>query len=171
MQLHANRLQHFLELYRVPHAMIEHAPAFTSQVAAATMHVSGKQMAKTVVMQGQSESYLAVLPASHLIDLDRFAKIVGEPVRLATEDRIRDLFPDCELGSIPPFGRLYGLRTYVDVTLASQNEIVFPAGSHSDAARMSYRDFQGLTEPEVCSFAIKGRRQTHETISDTPKVH
>ncbi|HVC00207.1 MAG TPA: YbaK/EbsC family protein [Candidatus Dormibacteraeota bacterium] len=164
MQVLSNRLQHFLKLHQVPYSTIEHAQAFTSQETAATMHVPGKTMAKVVVLQGRSSPYLGVLSASYQVDLDLFEKAVGEPVRLATEDRIRELFPDCEPGAVPPFGRLYDVQTYVDEALAEEAEIVFPAGSHSNAVRMSYRDFQELTMPEVRSFAAKRgseRRRIH----------
>ncbi|HVB34578.1 MAG TPA: YbaK/EbsC family protein [Patescibacteria group bacterium] len=167
----SNRLQHFLNLYRVPYSVIEHAPAFTSQVAAAAMHVPGREMAKAVILQGPSQSYMAVLPACYQVDLDRIARAVGEPVKLASEERIRDLFPDCELGAIPPFGRLYGVETYVDETLAGEKDIVFPAGSHSDALRMSYQDFQGLAEAEVCSFAAKTGAKPRKRMPETGRVH
>jgi Ala-tRNA(Pro) deacylase len=157
MPVTSTRLKHFLSLYQVPYSLIKHAPAYSSQVAAATMHVPGKDLAKTVVLVGKSQSYLAVLPASHYVDLDRFADTVGEPVSLAAETKIADLFPDCELGAIPPFGRLYGLPVYVDVALAGEEEIIFPAGTLSDAIRMRYEDFAGLARPEVASFAKRGK--------------
>lgn len=161
MQVSATRLRHVLALYRVPYAMISHEPAFSSQMTAATMHVPGKEMAKAVVLEGKGQCYLAVLPASHHVDLNRFSEVVCEPVRLANEDKIRELFPDCEPGAIPPFGRLYGVPVYVDVSLALDQEIVFPAGTRDAAVRMTYEDFEGLARPEICSFASKetARRQ------------
>ena len=155
MQVCSTRLRHFLRLYRVPYSVITHAPAFTSQETAAVLHVPGREVAKTVVLEGKKQSYLAVLPASYQVDLARFSTIVGEPVRLASEEKIRDLFPDCELGAVPPFGRLYGVPVYMDVALAVGREIVFPAGSHSDAVRMAYSDFEDLARPEICSFAVR----------------
>jgi len=155
MQVCSTRLQHFLKLYRVPYTLIQHAPTFSSQMTAAAMHIPGKEMAKAVVLEGRAQKYLAVLPASYHVDLGRFAEIVGEPVHLASETTIRELFPDCELGAIPPFGRLYGVPVFLDVALAVGREVVFPAGSHSDAVRMSYQDFEELARPEVCSFAVK----------------
>ncbi len=163
MEVSATRLRHALALYRVPFAMIQHAPTYSSQKTAAAMHVPGKEMAKAVLLEGNGNTYLAVLPASHHVDLDRFALVAGEPVRLASEDKIRELFPDCDLGAIPPFGRLYGVPVYVDVWLALDREIVFPAGSHSNAVRMTYQDFENLARPEICSFAAKdGSRSAAE---------
>lgn len=171
MQVCSTRLQHFLKLYRVPYSLIQHAPVFSSQMAAAAMHIPGKEMAKTVILEGRAQSYLAVLPASYRVDLDRMAEVVGEPVRLASEDKIRELFPDCELGAIPPFGRLYGVPVYLDVTLAVGQEIVFPAGSHSDALRMSYQDFEDLARPEICSFAVKDTGLRPVTVRKEGREH
>lgn len=171
MHVSTSRLQHFLNMNRVPHSVLEHAPAFRSQLAAATLHVPGRRMAKTVILQGQSQSYLAVLPSCYQVDLGRFAKAVGEPVKLASELRIRELFPDCDLGAIPPFGRLYGVETYIDESLTGEEEIVFPSGSQSDAMRMSYRDFQDLAEAEVHSFAVKPRTKLHKRVPGTGRVH
>lgn len=154
MPVSSTRLNHFLNLYQVPFSLIKHAPAYSSQVAAATMQIPGKEVAKTVVLVGKSQSYLAVLPASSRVDLRKFSEVVGEPVSLASEDKIADLFPDCELGAIPPFGRLYGVPVYVDTSLAEEGEIIFPAGSPSDAVRMKYADFAGLARPEQASFAM-----------------
>lgn len=161
MEVSAKRLRHAFALYQVPYSMIQHTPTYSSQKTAAAMHVPGKEMAKAVLLEGDGNTYLAVLPASYHVDLERFGKVAGEPVRLAGEEKIRELFPDCELGAIPPFGRLYGVPVYVDVWLALDREIVFPAGSHSNAVRMSYEDFESLARPEVCSFATKdGSRPT-----------
>lgn len=161
MQACSDRLRHAFALYRIPYATIHHTPTFSSQMTAAAVHVPGQEMAKTVVLEGKGQSYLAVLPASYRVDLDRFSQVVGEPVHLATEEKIRDLFPDCELGAIPPFGPLYGVPVFVDVSLALDREIVFAAGTHCDAVRMNYQDFESLSRPEVCSFGVRqeGRRR------------
>jgi Ala-tRNA(Pro) deacylase len=171
MQVCPNRLRRVFALYRVPYSVIQHAPAYSSQVAAATMHVPGKEMAKAVVLQGNGQSYLAVLPASHHVDLNRFSEIAGEPVTLASEEKIRELFPDCELGAIPPFGRLYGVPVYVDVSLALDREIIFPAGTHREAVRMSYQDFESLTRPEVCSFANKDGGRHRAAVRKRGREH
>ena len=171
MQVCSNRLQHFLKLYRVPYSVIPHAPTFSSQVTAAAMHVPGADLAKTVVLQGKTQCYLGVLPASYQVDLSRFGQIVGEAVELASEQRIQELFPDCELGAIPPFGKLYGLPTYIDRTLTGHRDFVFQAGGHSNALRMNYQDFEGLSQPEICSFAVKGGERARKTTAGNRRVH
>lgn len=171
MQVCSNRMQHFLKLYRVSYSVIPHAPTFSSQLTAAAMHVPGADLAKTVVLQGKTQCYLAVLPASYQVDMSRFGQIVGEPVELASEQRIQDLFPDCELGAIPPFGKLYGLPTYIDRTLAGHGDFLFPAGAHSSALRMNYQDFESLSQPQISSFAVKGGERVRKATAGNRRVH
>jgi Ala-tRNA(Pro) deacylase len=97
-----------------------------------------------------------VLPATYRISLKKLGAVVGKTLRLATEHEFGSLFPDCELGAMPPFGQLYGLPVYVDEALAADEEIVFNAGTHREAIRMRYADYCGLAKPSVCSFAEKG---------------
>lgn len=155
MSISSTRLGNALAEHHIAYSTIHHAPTFSSQAAAAAMHVPGKELAKSVVLEGAGRTYLAVLPASYQVDLERFSAIVSRSVHLASEERIRELFPDCDLGAIPPLGELYGLPVYVDVSLALDSEIVFPAGTHCDSVRMSYRDFEALARPEVCAFGTR----------------
>jgi Ala-tRNA(Pro) deacylase len=150
------RLKTYLDENNVKHTLMSHSPAYTAQAAAATMHVPGKELAKTVVLAAGEERMLAVLPASYHVDLKKMSALVGKPVRLATEQEFIGLFPDCELGAMPPFGNMYHLPVYVDVSLEADEEIVFNAGTHRDAIRMKYADFARLVKPTVAQFAIKG---------------
>lgn len=150
------RLKAFLDENRIQYNVITHSPTYSSQIAAATMHVSGKELVKTVVLRGGRDTYIAVLPASCHVSLDKFGALVGKAVRLATEPELASLFPDCELGAMPPFGQLYHLPVYMDEALAADEEIVFNAGTHQDAIRMRYADFARLVKPQACFFTEKG---------------
>jgi Ala-tRNA(Pro) deacylase len=110
-------------------------------------------MAKTVVLRAGQQILLAVLPASYHVNLSNLANMVGAPVQLLTEPEYYRLFPDCQLGAVPPFGELYGLPVYLDEALAEDPEIVFSAGTLSDAIRMGNSDFVHLVKPRICSFA------------------
>ena len=150
------RLKAFLDEHHVEYTMMTHSPAYTAQAAAATLHCPGKELAKTVVLRAGEDTLLAVLPASYHVSLKKLAAIVGKTVRLATEQEFIGLFPDCELGAMPPLGNLYNLPVYVDEALKADEEIVFNAGTHRDAVRMRYADFAKLSKAWVCSFAEKG---------------
>src|SRR5439155_7858542 len=73
-------------------------------------------------------------------------------VRLATEAEFKELFTDCELGAMPPFGNLYGLEVYVDQSLTTDMEIVFQAGTRHEAVKLQYQDFAGLVRPRIGEF-------------------
>ena len=150
------RLKSFLDENQIPYSVMTHMRAYTAQGAAATMQISGKELAKTVVLWTGEGMILAVLPAPNHVRLDKLAVEVGKPVRLATEQEFSSLFPDCELGAMPPFGPLYNLAVYADASLAADEAIVFNAGTHRDAIRIRYDDFVRLAKPRVCSFAQGG---------------
>jgi Ala-tRNA(Pro) deacylase len=150
------RLKGFLDENLIPYSVMTHTTAYTAQGAAATMQISANELAKTVVLWAGEEMILAVLPAPNRVRLDKLAAELGSSVRLATEQEFSSLFPDCELGAMPPFGSLYNLAVYVDESLAADDAIVFNAGTHRDAIRIRYDDFVRLTKPRVCSFAQKG---------------
>ncbi len=152
----STRLKGLLDDNQIPYSVMTHATAYTAQGAAATLQISGKELAKSVVLWTGEEMILAVLPAPNHVRLDKLAAEVGQSVRLATEQEFSSLFPDCELGVMPPFGSLYNLPVYVDESLAADEAIVFNAGTHRDAIRMRYDDFVHLAKPKVCSFAQKG---------------
>jgi Ala-tRNA(Pro) deacylase len=150
------RLKSFLDENHIHYTLMTHSPAYTAQSAAATLHIPGKEVAKTVVVRRGSETALAVLPASCHVNLTRLGKLAGGETRLASEAEFIDKFPDCELGAMPPFGNLYRLPVYVDEKLAADDEIVFNAGTHRDAIRMRFKDFEKLAHPMVAGFADKG---------------
>jgi Ala-tRNA(Pro) deacylase len=150
------RLRGLLDENQIPYSVMTHTTAHTAQGAAATMQISGKELAKTVVLWAGEEMILAVLPAPNHVRLDKLGAEVGKSLRLATEQEFGSLFPDCELGAMPPFGSLYNLPAYVDESLAADEAIIFNAGTHRDAIRMRYDDFVRVAKPRVCSFAQKG---------------
>ncbi len=150
------RLKTYLDDNKIHYTMMSHSPAYTAQSAAATLHVPGKELAKTVVVSTADQPALAVLPASFHVNLKKLGELLGKPARLASEQEFISLFPDCELGAMPPFGQLYKLPVYVDRALEADEEIVFNAGTHRDAVRMKYADFKRLASPRVADFAAKG---------------
>jgi Ala-tRNA(Pro) deacylase len=150
-----NKLKEFLDSKRIQYVVISHSPAFTAQQVAASAHVKGKELAKTVMVKIDGSLAMAVLPASQKVDLERLREAAGaEQVELASEREFRDRFPDCDLGAMPPFGNLYGLDVYVADTLTDDEEIAFNAGSFTELVRMAYRDFEQLVQPEVLRFAV-----------------
>jgi len=144
----SNRLETLLEESGVPFEVIDHPVAFTAQEEAAASHVPGRHWAKTVAVLVNGEPALAVVPATRRLDLDKLRRIAGtEHVTVAREAEFRGLYPDCDLGAMPPFGELYGQQTFVDETLREVETIAFHAGDHRTAIEMSFADYERLCEP------------------------
>ena len=147
------RLKDHLDERHIKYAAIRHAPAYTAQEIAAAAHVPGKEMAKTVVVKIDGELVLAVLPASSRIDLELLKSTLNaESAELADEKDFSNKFPGCEVGAMPPFGNLYGMRTFVADCLAEDEKIAFNAGSHTELVRLRYRDFDKLVHPLMLEF-------------------
>lgn len=148
------KLKEFLETHNIKHVTISHSQAFTAQEIAATTHIPGKQLAKTVMVKIDGTMAMAVLPASHRVDFDQLKKATGaKRVELATEQEFKDLFPECEIGAMPPFGNLYGMQVFVAESLAEAEDIAFNAGSHTELIRVSYKDFETHAKPKVTKFS------------------
>jgi len=146
----AQRLMQFLADHHVKFVTISHSPAFTAQEIAATAHVPGKQLAKTVVVKLDGKAALAVLPATDMVSLERLRRATGaDLVELASEDEFGDLFPGCEVGAMPPFGNLWDLNVFVDQRLREDEQIAFNAGSFTELVQLSYSDFETLVHPTV----------------------
>jgi Ala-tRNA(Pro) deacylase len=147
-------IHEFLREAHVPYTVVPHRPAFTAQEEAAATHVRGRDWAKVVICFVDGEPVEAVVPAPFIVNLDRLLELTGgSAIRLAQEDELRRLFPECEPGAMPPFGPLYGQAVFVDVTLASEPEIAFNAGTHTDAIAIRWADFAKSVRPIVGKFA------------------
>lgn len=150
----AMSLKTFLNSRGVRYEAIEHSPAYTAPETAASVHVSGRDFSKTVIVEIGGEMAMVVLPANRKIVLsDLREMLMDQNVKLAAEDDFIERFPDCEIGAMPPFGNLYGLPVYVAKSLADEPEIAFNAGTHREVIKMSFADFADLVQPTVLDFA------------------
>jgi len=149
------KLKEFLDSHNIKYVTIRHSRAFTAQETAATAHVPVKELAKTVMVKINGKMAMAVLPASSKVDFDLLKKVMGSgKVEIASEKEFKDLFPDCEIGAMPPFGNLYGMDVFVAESLTEDKEIAFNAGSHRELVKMTYKDFEKLVKPKVITFSV-----------------
>ena len=146
----AQRLRDFLDQRNVRYVSIRHSPAYTAQAIAHTAHISGKELAKTVMIKIEGRLAMVVLPATHKVNLSALKDALGCPsVELAEERDFLDAFPGCELGAMPPFGNLWDMPVYVAQRLAEDELIAFNAGSHTELIQMTYADYEQLVEPKI----------------------
>ena len=144
------RLKEFLDAQGVKYVSISHSPAFTAQEIAASAHISGKEVAKTVMAKVDGRMVMLVLPATDRVVLDFLKSATGaEHVELAGEGEFKDLFPECEIGAMPPFGNLYEMEVFASESLTKDEQIAFNAGSHTELIQLSYHDFDRLVDPKV----------------------
>lgn len=150
------KVKEYLDNNKIKYVTVSHSSAFTAQEIAASAHIPGKKLAKTVLIKIDGKMAMAVLPASDKVDFDMLKEIIGsENIRLAYEQEFMDKFPDCEIGAMPPFGNLYNLNVYAAKSLTEDDEIAFNACSHSELIRMAYVDFERLIKPIVLDFSFQ----------------
>jgi Ala-tRNA(Pro) deacylase len=151
-----DRLENYLRENQVRFEEHHHPRAVSAQEVAASEHVPGRMLAKTVMVLADREMVMLALPAPYQVDLEKAAAALGvDEVRLAEEEEFEDSFPDCEVGAMPPFGNLYGVPVYVEKTLAEDETIVFRSGTHTETMSVTYTDFERLVEPIVVQFALR----------------
>ena len=150
------RLKEFLDKQSIKYVTITHSLAYDAQEIAASAHIRGKELAKTVMVKVDGKMAMAILPASNNVDFDLLKKVAGaSKVELASEQEFKDLFPECDVGAMPPFGNLYGIEVFVADGLAEDEEIAFNAGSHTELIKLAYKDFERLVKPTVGKFSHK----------------
>jgi len=148
------KLKEYLDRHGIKYVTITHSPAYTAQTIAAAAHIPGKDLAKKVMVALDEHLAMAVLPSSVMVDLERLREAAGaEKARLATEAEFKGLFPECEVGAMPPFGNLWDMEVYVDPMLAKDEDIAFNAGSHVELIKLAYQDFARLVRPRAIPLA------------------
>jgi len=152
----SKKIKDFLDAHAVKYVSIVHSVAYTAQEVAASAHIKGKKLAKTVILKIDGKIAMAVLPANYKIDFELLKNAFGtKDVRLSNEQEFKDKFPGCEVGAMPPFGNLYEVETYVAASLLDDIEIAFNAGTHTELIKMQYKDFKKLVKPKVIRFSSK----------------
>ena len=146
----AKRLKEFLDDQGIKYTTIRHSQAFTAQEIAHSVHISGKDIAKTVIVRVDGRLAMVVLPASDQVVFAFLQEIIGATdVELATEREFKDSFPGCEIGAMPPFGNLFDMDVYASGSLGEHEDIAFNAGNHTELVRMKYADYERLVRPKV----------------------
>jgi Ala-tRNA(Pro) deacylase len=139
-------LKEYLENRGVDYEVIQHRRTDSTLMSSEAAHVPGDQVAKSVLL-GDDESYLlAVIPATHRLELNRLSHMTHRKLEMIEEDELVDAFADCEPGAVPPTGMAYGIHTIVDPCLISQPDIYFESGDHTKLIHISGKEFQELAD-------------------------
>jgi Ala-tRNA(Pro) deacylase len=150
------KLKKFLDSHQVQYLLMDHEPAYTARETAASATVPRREFAKAVMVRLDGVLAMAVVPASRRVDLERLSRLANaSTATLASEDDFRESFPDCEIGAMPPFGNLYEMDVYASDELMEDDDIVFNAGSHTQAMRLAVDDYRRLVKPKVADIAAR----------------
>ncbi len=143
-------LKDFLDDRKIKYVVISHSLAYTAAGIAAITHIPGKELAKTVIVKIDGQLGMALVSSPQHVDLAMLKDATGgKNVTLATEEEFKLRFPDCEVGAMPPFGNLYGMKVFADIGLSRDKEIAFNAGSHRELVRLAWDDFERLVQPRL----------------------
>jgi len=152
----SSKITTYLDEHGVKYVIVKHSKAFTAQEVAASAHIPGKNMVKSVIIKADDTLVMIVLPSTHDVDVEHVGEQIGaNSVEIATENEFSDRFPDCEVGAMPPFGNLYDMQTYAIRELTEDEEIAFNAGNHRELIKMSYEDFEKLCNPEIIDVGVR----------------
>lgn len=151
----ALKIRELLDKGHINYQVLEHNPAFTSLEIAQAQHLPGHQVVKSVIVNGDGKSILCVLPSTHKIDFQKLKQELKlQDAALADEKEFAALFPGCEVGAMPPFGKLAGIEVYVDSNLLENDAIAFNAGTHTDMIKIKFKDYMQLEKPSVADFSV-----------------
>ena len=143
------RLEKLFRAENVRFSVIKHAEEYGAQRVAGAAHIPGQQLAKVVMVYADDQPAMLVMPAPYRLDMAKVRRALGaKQVRLAGETEFAPMFPDCEVGAMPPFGKLYGVPVYVDRTLSAQTQIAFRGGSHREIFQVAFADYERTADPE-----------------------
>jgi Ala-tRNA(Pro) deacylase len=145
----SKKLKELFDKNNIKFDVEKHKELFTAQEVAASEHITGYEFAKVVMLECDGENVMAVVPAPLIVSMEKMKKIGFKKVKLAEEDDFKDLFPDCDIGAMPPFGNFYNIPLYVDKLLKNEDEIVFNSGSHTQTVKIKMKDYENIVGDKV----------------------
>lgn len=137
-------LRDYLSDHGVEFDVVRHHRTDCSAETAQMTHVSGKRLAKAVVLEDDDGYLMAVIPANRRVHIGRLHRELHRDLGLATEDELGQLFDDCEAGAVPPLGHAYGIETLIDQRLLDGDDVYFEAGDHRALIHLTGEQFKDL---------------------------
>jgi len=140
----AERVREYLLTHGVAYDIHHHDRAVSAQAVAEAEHITGRHVAKPVILLVDGHLVMAVIPANLQLDLEKARRALGSTtIRLALESEFADAFVDCETGAEPPLGGLYGMPTVIDLRLNNAT-ITFRGGTHDESITMEFDDYERI---------------------------
>ncbi|WP_075603258.1 aminoacyl-tRNA deacylase [Saccharicrinis aurantiacus] len=150
------KIEEYLRENDISFNKIVHHTTHTAQRTAADVHLTGHEIAKTVIVKMDSKLTMVVLPGDMHVNLEQLRiETKSENIRLASESEFKDSFGNCEVGAMPPFGNLYDMPVYVAKSLTTEVFVAFNACAHDLLIQMKYKDFEALVKPTILEIALK----------------
>ena len=150
------RIREYLDGNKVPYTVINHTCAYTAEEVAQASRIPARKMAKVVVVQIDDELAFVAVPANRVVDLARLREETGAAnVQIAEEELLRNRFSDCQVGTVPPFGNLFGIETFLDRQLTVSTQIAFSAGTHRDVFVLRFADYNRIVHPRIVDVAAE----------------
>ena len=137
-------LQEYLDEKGVDYEILKHPYTYSSMDTAASAHVPGSKLAKSVVLEDSKGFLMAIVPTTHHVEIAQLSHQLNRPLELATESELSELFTDCDVGAIPPIGEAYGMEMLVDESLTRGSDVYFEAGDHTCLVHVTGEDFKQL---------------------------
>lgn len=151
-----SKLTDYLDKNGKKYVIVTHSEAFTAQEVAASAHIPGKDMVKTVMIKADGDMKMVVLPSTHDVDFNAIREALdADDVELASEEEFKSLFPESETGAMPPFGNLYDIDTLVAESLTNGDIIAFNAGNHKEVIKLAFSDYEELVQPDILPVGVK----------------
>lgn len=148
------KLKELLDKEKIKYLTITHAPAYTAQETAQSAHITGREMAKPVIVKIDGKMKMVVIPATSKLNLNSIKDFThSKNVELANEFEFGSFFSDCELGAMPPFGNLFGIEVLIEESLAKNEQIAFNGGTHTELIKLDYKDYEKLVKPTLLKAA------------------
>jgi len=142
----ASTVKWFLDSHSLSYEVVQHPHTSSSAETADAAYIWGDQLAKSVLLEDEHGYVMAVLPASHRVDLNKLRGQLNRKLELATEAEIGEIFSDCEVGAVPPLGTAYGIPVVYDDRLVRLGSVYFEAGDHEDLIYMDGTEFISMLE-------------------------
>jgi Ala-tRNA(Pro) deacylase len=160
----------FLEAEGVRHEVVEHRPTFSAAAEARAAGADVREAAKTLALHDHDGYRMAVIPATHRLDLHRTRELLGASshLRLATEAELERDFPMFDVGAMPPLGPMMPMAEIIDVHLLYHEHVLCAGGDHRHALRIDPRDLLRVCEPRVA--AICETPEGRSRFRDLPRI-